>query len=627
MTWLAAGFLGGLAALVVPWWLHRLGRQGERVRTVGSLMLVRQSDAPQARRRVVRYRVLLALRMLLLTLLAAAFAQPRLEGIVARTPLSAGPARLVAVDVSGSMAGRMDAAVDLAGSLLEGRAALVAAGGDLTLLAPMTDTGATQAAALAGLQVTAGRLVYDGLLARLSNLAEALAEPGESVEIHLISDFQASAAPGRFNALVEGAAYPAVLHDVGGVEPNWQVESLDAESLVVRGYRTPAASLPVTVWLDEAPLVETRVDVPADGRASLTLPAVEPGRHDRRLHARLTATDGVPADDDRYAVAVKPRETPLALIGASEAPLVYVRAALAAGRGYRLLDGLEGADLAIIVDPAGPDAALDAFLAGGGRALIVGGPRARRAGMLAGTPLRETAGPAAPRRVLSRDRAHPALRHLADWRDVVVFRLLGWPDGAGEVLVTLDDGAPLLVEQAFGAGRALVLLCALDPGDSTLVAEPAFVSFLNDTLAYLGEDLLPSAAMVGEPFAIPTRNVQIISATGERLLSLGQSLGRGAITLADPGFYELRTAGSAERGRRYLAVNPPAAEGDLAPMDSELVGRWTRTVSRPPEGFRSGSAVGVDEDLDLAPWLLVVLLALLLVEPLAANGARAGAPR
>jgi len=143
-------------------------------------------------------------------------------------------------------------------------------------------------------------------------------------------------------------------------------------------------------------------------------------------------------------------------------------------------------------------------------------------------------------------------------------------------------------------------------------------------LGYLAEDALPATAVAGQPLTIPAASVQLFDQRGRRMLALGDTVAGASVPLEQPGIYTLRTPSR----ERLLAVNPDLRESDLAPADPALLERW-QTASRAV----AVSPAAIDADapppaLPLAPWLLVLLGLLAVVEPVFANTAgtwRAGA--
>ncbi len=83
MGFLAPLFLAGLLAVGLPLWLHRFARDTRTKQPFASLMLLEQSQIQQSREHTLKYWLLLALRILLLLLIALTFAQPVLPW---RTP-------------------------------------------------------------------------------------------------------------------------------------------------------------------------------------------------------------------------------------------------------------------------------------------------------------------------------------------------------------------------------------------------------------------------------------------------------------------------------------------------------------------------------------------------------------
>src|SRR2546429_3832945 len=76
MGFLAPWFLGGLAALGVPVFVHLLRRHKATPRPVSSLMFFERGTQSSTRHRRLRYLVLFALRCALVLLVVLAFANP-----------------------------------------------------------------------------------------------------------------------------------------------------------------------------------------------------------------------------------------------------------------------------------------------------------------------------------------------------------------------------------------------------------------------------------------------------------------------------------------------------------------------------------------------------------------------
>ena len=243
MVFASAAFLAGLVFLGVPWWLHRLNAHASEQRTFSSLFLMRPSEAPVHMQRKLQHLWLLALRLLLLAIACFAFAQPILE-----LTGNAGPEttdvidRFIVLDTSLSMNRTVsgerafDEARQIARDLVQtmspgSRTAFVTVDNHMQLNTPLTDDKIKLNAAISANSPGTARLGVDGLLGRIANLTGTMASPGEKLEVHLISDFQATAMTEQFNALIEGSIWPVTLHAVSVDDANWAVTHLSIRSM------------------------------------------------------------------------------------------------------------------------------------------------------------------------------------------------------------------------------------------------------------------------------------------------------------------------------------------------------------------------------------------------------------
>lgn len=660
MSFAAAAFLGGLVLLGVPWWLHRLSAHAADQRTFSSLFLMRHSKAPVQMRRKLQHLWLMGLRMLLLALACLAFAQPMLQTSGVTVPLASAD-RIIVLDTSLSMRRATNGSTafeearqiarDLVARRPGQRSALVTVAGQMQLETPLTDDTGLLNAAIAASAAGSDRLLLDGLLGRLASLTGSLAAPGERLEVHLISDFQATSFPDQFNALVDGAVWPVTLHSVHRNAANWAVMGMvhrDAPATAaanasryvevsVRGFATPARTVDVILQQNETQAGRQSVAVPADGSASVLFELPPAKRGHTTWLARVEGDDALHLDDTRYLVRSVSESTVLPIIANDAKPFAYLRAAVEAAVPRFLPerrsngDGLSGeVPVAILADPgtldAATEAALKRFVESGGSAFVTAGAATRTAGRIAlvDLALAPSRFDQSRRGIVAADRSHPVLEGFDTWQDLAVFQAVkasesGSRLASGEVILMLDDGTPLLIEFPLGAGRLLVLMTGLDPEWTSLVVRPAFVDLIDNVLGYLAEDLLPEQAVVAQPFTIPAHSVQLFDAAGTRVLGLSNTVGRPTVRIAEPGIYQLRTPNRT----RPLAVNTAILESDLRRAPDALLSRWQAATSR---------ASGVSEVTEptaqqrfasqiqpLGPWLLVLLLVLTLAEPLFAN--------
>lgn len=661
MTLLAAAFLAGLATLAVPLWLHRMSERAAAERNVSSLMLMRETEEPVRTRRKLAHKILLSLRLSVLAAVTLAFAQPALEALPFGAVDTEAPAKLIVLDGSFSMrqAGAFPRALEIVRELMAdgGESRVVLAADRLTLVSDV-----------ATLEPGWTRFDFTGLPPRLDAVLATLGNREEDRDwvVHVVSDFQATAVPDRLNALVEGAAWPFVLHPVGADSGNWNVGNV-----VVSGSHIEAA---IGGHGDPDRLdVALRRDGGETGRVSLTVDPATPetarfeippaGPRGVLWEVAVDAADAI-AEDNVFRVVQPPRnDTVVGLLGGgppgAEASSARAGSLTFLGAALNAIDidpvdlGMDAPwprnlDAVIVVDPG--DLALplvrrlERYLDDGGGALVAVGPRTRRHGALAvGGAVVSGRVATGVRRVVVTDGSHPVGR--TSWRGVEVRRSLAMPVVPGETLLALvpsDEQAPtgdsepsretaLLVEQRFGKGRLLTLLTALDRDWSSLVLRPAFVGFVRDAVGYLARTL-PSAAHAGEAVSVPVASVQIFDSDNERVLSLDSTVGRPVVRIPRPGFYTIRAPGR----ETALAVNVDPRESDLRPASADLLQRWqsaTESAATPPaEGVAVDSPVSVDNTLSevnwhpLAPWLLAFAAILLLIESMAANIGRFKVP-
>lgn len=646
MSFLAGAFLAGLAALAVPLLLHRMSMSEPAERDVSSLMLMRETDEPIRTRRALAHKILLAIRLAALAVIVLAFAEPVLETTGLGDAQTRDRVRLVVVDGSLSMQqpGAWEQAIEIANGLVDGTGeSHVAVGADrLTLVQDVrtAEPGFT-------------RFDFEGLPARLDALIATL--PKRDWVIHLVSDFQASAVPSRFNALVEGTRWPTVLHRVGDATDNWAIKSAafqgDQLEAIVTGHGD-TGSIDVALRLDGIETARARV-APATDSEAIARFDVSALRGDGALQRRgglfevaLDTRDGIAADDvfrlvqpahDALTVAVVPGGT-----GEGDATArTFLNAALKANGVAEPVhvataeDWPRSVDAAIVVDPGEIPAPLlrrlERHLNEGGGALLVAGPRLRGAASLPfGGEVLIGNIVGGIRGVVAVDSEHPLAQTA--FQGVEVQRSLSLPATPGETILALvpadssgvrsESDAPLVVEKHFGKGRLLVLLTALDREWSSLVLRPAFVGFVRNAIDYLSQNL-PLAARAGQGVSIPAGSVQIFDADGQRVLSLNNTVTRPVVRIPRPGFYTVRTPGR----EAAMAVNIDPLESDLRSVPNDFLQRWQTATHAATSAGTEIRAISPTDEADkqlhpLAPWLLGLAAVLLLIESMGANVGR-----
>jgi hypothetical protein len=185
------------------------------------------------------------------------------------------------------------------------------------------------------------------------------------------------------------------------------------------------------------------------------------------------------------------------------------------------------------------------------------------------------------------------------------------------VLARLDDGAPLLVERAYGAGRILVWAASLDANWTDLPFHPLFVPLLHQ-LARRSLSGNETRAWFTAPHVLDLsreRDVVIESPSGERI-RMSPDVQRPNVELRERGFYEIRAGATALGAGRPIAVNVDLAESDLSHFDpKELIAAVTARGDRAANAGTRAEPVGTSEELERrqAIWWYLLLVALLLL--------------
>src|SRR5207253_9359740 len=165
-----------------------------------SLMFFERRVQSSVKHKRLRYLLLLSLRLLLMILMALAFANP----FVARSGVSAGGRRLqiLAIDDSFSMrygdhfAKAKQAALDIVSALKPGdKAQALALDSQVHFLTQQVEDPAQLRSAIQALELTDARSSYAELARALRSVAESVKRP---MEVHFFTDVQKSSMPPAF---------------------------------------------------------------------------------------------------------------------------------------------------------------------------------------------------------------------------------------------------------------------------------------------------------------------------------------------------------------------------------------------------------------------------------------------
>jgi len=648
MGLIAPLFLLASLAIALPIWLHRLQTQSSDRKPFSSAMLLETTEQQVHVQKKLKYLLLLALRIALLLLVAFAFAKPFIERPPTAIATSGVGTHLIVLDASVSMGrsgvfeqARAEAqrAIDDAptGAILQ----VIAADGALRLVRPPSNDKATQRAALASLEPGAERLDFGQLMTEIERYAQTLPAP---VSLHLISDFQASGMPAQFADVIPAGIARLIPHAVGTGEPvNWGVVFI----------RQTAEGLDVAVQNQGLPDRTTDVEVRVNGQLVGMQTASGQGQYllsfggivyeegDNRIQVTLGTDDDLAADNVWHAVVRNEPPSPVPLLSANPEglPVTYLSAALGAATDARFnvqpfaISEFDPRVLTryrwVIVDDLGavdPPLAeqLANFVAGGGSLLGFAGERTLGLESLpvsgvAIAPASVTGG-SGFRSIGQLDVQHPVLSATEGWHRVNVSRTVP-VEGTDEatLMMRLDNGEPLMFEQALGDGRLLITLSAIDNQWNDLPVHPVFVGFALEAAEYLsGRTARSTVYTTGDMLPLSragTTAGQVVDPDGETVLSLADTAREQMIRLEKPGIYEVYTP----EGETLVAANIDPRESELGRISQTVLDRWQDATYSNDETVADESGSIIPEPIELWPWVLLLLAVFAIAESALGN--------
>lgn len=657
MGFLSPWFLAGLAAIGLPLWIHLLRQYRSTPHFFSSLMFFERRVQSSVKHKRLRYLVLLSLRMLLLILMALAFANP----FFTRAGAAAGGRKLqiIAVDDSFSMrygdhfSRAKQAALDAVAALKPGdRAQALALDSQVHFLTQQTDDPEQLRAAIQALQPTDARSSYADLARAVRSIAESVKRP---IEVHFFTDTQKSSMPPTFTDLRLPDDTTLDIHSVASDrEPNWVVESVTAPGriydpkkvrvqAVVAGFNTEAAHKTASLVLDGKVLETKQVDVPANGRASVEFIALESPYGFHRGEVRIDSSDQLPADD-HFPFAVE-RADPNRILfvhkGGDSRDLLYFKTALESASEAGFLveplpvsqaggQSLSKYPFVVLSDvgalPAGLEDNLRAYVNGGGSLLIALGPSspAGRTVPVFNEPILATSYSSREgdrfQAVASADPEYPPIHGANKLEGVQFFQAIRVNPGNARVAARLSDDTPLLLEKRIGEGRVVVFASTFDNVSNDFPLHPSFVPFIEQISRYLGGQQERSINLPVDDF-IELRTVKdqgaaadVIDPAGKHPLSLKEAAAAQSFKVTEEGFYEIHRANGKPE---LIAVHSDRRESDLAVMAKEDLDLWRNT------GLGAGNQTADAVEAQSRPWslwryALFILLLVAIVESLLA---------
>jgi hypothetical protein len=681
MSLLVPLFLAGLAAVAIPILVHLVHRERSVAERFPSAMFLRREPYRAMARQRLRHLFLFAMRVLAVALLAFAFSRPFFtRDVVAATATTSGKDVAILLDRSASMGygdrwARARAAVERTlGSLGAGdRAALV-----------VFDTRAAQVAALAGDREGVRRaLATEAVSTRSTRYVPALqlgkrvlGEGGRAArELVLISDFQRSGWDVNDNLALAGGEKLTPI-DVSGEDVTnvaWRgvtveldsAASSDAVRLIGRVANAGPARRATRVTLAIGPrdVAEQRVDLPADGGATVTFAGlrVAAAANEARL---VLHGDTYTMDDTLRLLLERPRQVSVLLVepGGSGDRGFFLREALALGaspsfevrqrtRNALAVADFADADVVVLHDAGWPTGAAGERLrervaAGAGLVLALGDrsppaewataprdilPAAVRA------PSDRTAGRGATLGWI--DRTHAALETFATSRsgDLSAARFVRYrpltDTLGGRVLARFDDGAAALVERGVGRGRVLAWGGGFGIEWSDFPRQPVFLPFMHELMRYAAGYRAPRVAQnVGDVIdmddALGAADMRTVGqavvavAPSGRRERFAADTGRRSLTLDEAGFFALTSAGAPGTRPTLVAANLDPRESEFDTFDPlRLTGAMATDVADDSTGASTAGLLTSEEReqrQSLWWWLLAAVTVVLGVEAVAA---------
>jgi hypothetical protein len=672
MGFLAPWFLGGLAALGVPVFVHLLRKHVTVPRPVSSLMFFERGTQSSTRHRKLRYLLLFALRFALLLLVVFAFANP----FIRRTNADANSRLLLIVlDNSFSMrAGtrfadaKQQALATLAAKPHAQKTQVIVLGGQIEVLTQPIADDAQLRAALDSVEPGDGHANFGELGRYLRTMSETIRSP---IDLHLFSDMQRTAIPANFADMVMPANVKLVLHPVaqGAAPPNWTVESVTAPAelsdpkdpkrsrveAIVAGFGTPAATKTVSLIVNGKTMAARKVEIPANGRATVDFAPLDVGYGFNRCEVRIDGGDAFSADDASvFAVRRSDPERVLFVhaAGDTRSPLYFGAALDSAAHASFVMQSVpaeQSTDLdpskfafVVLSDtmslPAIFEHSLAAYIAKGGNVLIALGTAAAHHQNIPiwggdARDLHDYARQGSAATIGQVDFSYPALeqaqpgRDNGGWSEVKIFYATVVDPAQARVAARLTDGTPLLLEKQIGEGRILLLTSGLDNLTNDLPLHPVFVAFIDRTARYLsGTEQLSGSRLVDSFVQLRANtasfsagsSVEVIGPDGRRPLSLSEARTAQSLRLEHTGFYQIHFANGRDA---VIGVNPDRRESNLQPMASDVLELWSGSSSAAASP-QPASAPDESKYRTVSLWWWVMLLAMIaaLAETALASG-------
>jgi len=680
MNFIFPAFLAGIAALLLPWLLHRFNRETPPETPFPSTQFLESTRVPVSRKKRLRHIGLFSLRALFIIAACLLFAQPYCSTDANR----AASARnvLVVIDRSASMqtddhwSQAVAKTADLLSTSREGESSVSGNVNSVQLfdmastLTAHTELGSDIGAAniaLRNLSPSFETAQYGLMMQQLDAIASRLDNP---VDVLFVTDAQQTNLPLQRRLLRTQHIDSFQLHKIDTAASNLAVR---ASARVDDGVNVQVSaqvlySDSADSGSDSPSTTPVTLRVSADGREletrqfNLTKNVAEPVVFNNvimpsagidELSVEISGeNDALPVDSE-ITVPIQ-SDVPIQVgIGSIDMRLpetgaLFLRTALNTdGLARVITSSNNGAGLSddakhwavFVPHTAGaevevPQAVADFVSAGGNVLLVLVLEDSEGTDTL-------TAAATGADYIGSIDSAHPLALGELNWQDTRVYTPVDFSvDESDRILMRAGSGKALLVERsivthsgsaadanASATGRLLVLADPLDGVASDLPLQSAFVDWVANTVRWFDASIaFPSQLNAGESLLLPAQ-AQVLSPSGKTLRALSDSANLNQLQLNEPGVHTVITSTAEHR----LAVSVPWEESDLtsfAVADDKYWGGELNTAtaesavvendneSNTNETF---SALNSDNRQPWWPWLMPLLALVLLAESIWAN--------
>ena len=641
--WLLAGALG--AAL--PLWLHLLQQHKQDPVEFASNMFVERRTESTTYQRKLKYKILMALRILLLLLIALAFAQPFLRKPPAILNVG-NTLNLIVVDNSFSMreGNRLETAKREANSALAmgATAQIWSMGSHVSYLSQVSKDRSELTGAINSIGPTDEKSSFAELARALRDSSRSNARP---LKITFITDAQRTAMPPSFSDLSLETGSELKIIDVGRKLPNYTVETVNASRTIsdltkakvnatVTAFNAPAARKTVALKVNGKKLVSKTVEIPENGRATVEFTGLDGPYGWLRGEVEIEDEDAL-KEDNHFFFAVEradPRKVLLIDEQRGSKAALYFKAALeSSAQSFFTVEEMSAAAAAsaklanyafvVLNDPGanvkGIEGMLKQYVEAGGAVWIAAGPQTGALSTIPVAGLKSDGSKMATRGAqrffapANVDPTFPSLRRTGRLEGVRFFQYVAIEAPQGTVIAAkLDTGSPLLIEKKMGEGKVLIFASTFDNVSNDLPVKPGFVPFVEQTASYLGRVEERSSSYLVDSYLDlrsdrkRSSSVEVIGPRGDRALSLKEAASANTLRLIEAGFYDVRR----ENDRQELvAVNVDRRESDLDIVSRENLQLWEQSGKGVAAAGQTASVVDTPAPEPQGFWWWVALLA------------------